>query len=456
VRVAKLELKEIGPFEDAVFEIPEPKGPGELVLFEGPNGSGKTTIARILAAVVVDRFDFFSHIDDGERAPSADLRRRFRSRAGALLVGVEEAAHTSLMKITPEGVVREPEETFERLGGAIVDVVSPRLRAWAAFGYQGHQSTPVVTTRGPTEISSPPLRGALSFGNVHPASDDFGQLLVNLDQEVAKSFREAHRDGVPSERRQEMEQLAASRQKMLDEIARALSKALTRTVTFEVPVGQHAPVVSLDGEPIPLDLLGEGMRSTFAWLSDLLVRLHRVTWEDATRSPLEQDFWLILDEIDESLHPTMQVRILPAIRELFPNARIYATTHSPFVVASVGEGVVFPIRPDKDHRVRGKVEPVALEPGQSLEWVVTEVFQAQAGFVDPGTRDALDAHKRDVRKLQRKGDLDWEAFLARRDGLMKLNDEVRTVVAMQEVPVREEVDRRLLARGEAREQGNGV
>jgi hypothetical protein len=198
------------------------------------------------------------------------------------------------------------------------------------------------------------------------------------------------------------------------------------------------------------------MRSTFAWLSDLLVRLHRVTWEDVHRSPLEQDFWLILDEIDESLHPTMQMRILPALRRLFPNAHIYATTHSPFVVASAGEGVVFPIRPDKDHKVRNKVKHLLLEPGQSLEWVVTEIFQAHAGFVDPGTRDALDAHKRDVRRLQRKNDIDWEAFLARRDGLMKLNDEVRTVVAMQEVPVREEVDRRLLARGEAREQGNGV
>ena len=71
---------------------------------------------------------------------------------------------------------------------------------------------------------------------------------------------------------------------------------------------------------------------------------------------------------------------------------------------------------------------------------------------DPGTRDALDAHKRDVRRLQRKNDIDWDAFFLRRAGLMKLNDEVRTVVAMQEVPVREEVDRGLLAR----EPGNGV
>src|SRR5262249_47335347 len=160
-----------------------------------------------------------------------------------------------------------------------------------------------------------------------------------------------------AERRQELERLAASRQHMLDEIARALSEVLDRKVTFEIPVGQHAPNVFIDGERIPLELLGEGMRSTFAWLSDLLVRLHRITWEDAARPPLEQDFWLILDEIDESLHPTLQMRLLPALRRLFPRARIYITTHSPFVVASAGEGYVFSIRPDAHHHVSGTIAP---------------------------------------------------------------------------------------------------
>lgn len=72
-----------------------------------------------------------------------------------------------------------------------------------------------------------------------------------------------------------------------------------------------------------------------------LVRLERITWADTARSPLDQDFWLILDEIDQGLHPQLQMRLFPALRELFPRARIYATTHSPFVVALLGDGVVF-------------------------------------------------------------------------------------------------------------------
>ena len=49
MRVARLELTGVGPFEGALFEIPEPSaGTGELVLFEGPNGSGKTTIMEAI------------------------------------------------------------------------------------------------------------------------------------------------------------------------------------------------------------------------------------------------------------------------------------------------------------------------------------------------------------------------------------------------------------------------
>jgi hypothetical protein len=190
------------------------------------------------------------------------------------------------------------------------------------------------------------------------------------------------------------------------------------------------------------------MRSTLAWLTDLLVRLHRVPWERQDISPLEQDFWLILDEIDESLHPTMQMRILPALRRLFPNARMYVTTHSPFVVASAGEGYVFTIHPDARHRVSGKIEARKLTPGQSLEWVVEEIFGAETGFIDPWTRDTLREHRADIARLRRKeafNDEDWRKFLDRRARLMELNEQVQTVVAMQEVPVQRAIEARIAA-----------
>ena len=76
MRLARLELTNIGPFEDAVFEIPEPKGPGELVLFEGPNGSGKTTLVETIAVLLsgwwersdISLDDAAAHMDRMDRA----------------------------------------------------------------------------------------------------------------------------------------------------------------------------------------------------------------------------------------------------------------------------------------------------------------------------------------------------------------------------------------------------
>ena len=500
MRLSRLELTRIGPFEEASFDIPEPSpstgsgARGELVLFEGPNGSGKTSIVEAIAVLLLGHNDLsgvsldeaVSHMNDlpwlATMPPVGHLLRRRRDPSYAVTARITHEADSMTVMLGEPGTVghlhaprRSGPAKASRLTDRYVRPVNPAhatIRwsddsyensvlatlnrfgawpdhdepvAWAAFAYRAHHASPELATPGPLDIEKAPLAGALSFGAHHAESSFLGQLLANLENERTKAMAYARDPALVEQRRLELESVAQSRQTAIRRFERVFSDVLGRRTTIEFSIDRQAPVVAFDGEQVPIDLLGEGLRSTMAWLSDLLVRLERIRWADTTRSPIDQDFWLILDEIDESLHPTMQVRILPALRALFPNARIYATTHSPFVVASVGQGTIFAIRPDADHRVRGEVRPLALEPDQSLEWVVTEVFDAQAGFVDRGTLEKLQAHKRDVRALERAGTIEWGAFSARRAELMALNDEVRAVVAMQEVPVRIEVDRRLRA-----------
>ena len=49
---------------------------------------------------------------------------------------------------------------------------------------------------------------------------------------------------------------------------------------------------------------------------------------------------LLIDEIENHLHPTWQRRVIPALLEHFPGLQIFATTHSPFVVAGLKAGQV--------------------------------------------------------------------------------------------------------------------
>ena len=44
---------------------------------------------------------------------------------------------------------------------------------------------------------------------------------------------------------------------------------------------------------------------------------------------------VIIDEIDEHLHPELQVRILKALHETFPKIQFIVSTHAPLVMSSV-------------------------------------------------------------------------------------------------------------------------
>jgi hypothetical protein len=450
MRITQLQLKNVGPFDDATFEFPEPApgSRGELVFFEGPNGCGKTTLIEAIAWLLALRMPNFQ---------SPSLERRFRELQSfedeiiaelQIHVGGTQGSARAHRQRSAHNDERSPslDKIIGRLELAAGNRNPPPL-SWAVYSARPHQHAPLLQTEGPRELVGPPLHGCLSFGDrrIREAGMDpvltFGQLLTNLEWERVRSSTYAQER--PAEAAK-LEATATASGRAIRNISRALSTAIDREVRILFPSERSQPAITFDEEPIPIENLGEGMRSTFSWMAELLWRLQLTPWQDQTRSPLEQDFWLLLDEIDESLHPTAQARLYPMLRQLFPNARIYATTHSPFVVASVSEGTVFQIRPDRKTRhVSGRVESRPLTPGQSLEYVVSEIFEAHAGFVDAGTRRDLADHKEDVRKLRLHREIDWEAFLARRKRLYALNEEVRTVVAMHEVPVRDKVTAKL-------------
>ncbi|MEP7121627.1 MAG: AAA family ATPase [Byssovorax sp.] len=469
MRISRLELDGIGPFEQAVFEIPAPPAgtTGELVLFEGPNGCGKTTILEGIAVLIGALGQQF-HAEAtwvtlspeqirarlitqlGQSGPSGviptappvtSLLRRIRSEPPRLLLDFAEGGRALLLLDQQRVKWEGTHDLAVRIMGLTIAANTNEATDWAAFAFRGAQPTANLATEGPKRIERSTLLGALSFTELFPASAELGQILINIYFDYLQSWSAAERaKGTPEELA--LRGQSDAQQASLKRFERALTEVLGRKVTIEFLPRQRPPVIRLDGEEIPLDLLGEGFRRTVAWLSDLVARLELTPWKDTSRSPFDQDFWLLLDEVDQSLHPALQRRILPALRRLFPNARIYATTHSPFVVASVGEGYVFPIRPEKKtHLINGETKPEKLAPGQSLSWIVDEIFDTPSMFLDEGTLTGLSAHERDVKALRTKKQIDWEPFLANRRWLMGLNDEVATIVGMREVPIQELIRR---------------
>ena len=86
---------------------------------------------------------------------------------------------------------------------------------------------------------------------------------------------------------------------------------------------------------------------------------------------------LIVDEIDAHLHPSWQRRIIPALTKNFPNLQIFCSTHSPLMLAGLGEGQVQLLNRDADGRVT-----VSRNRWDMAGWSAEEILRSVLGVRD--------------------------------------------------------------------------
>ncbi len=140
---------------------------------------------------------------------------------------------------------------------------------------------------------------------------------------------------------------------------------------------------------------GDGYKSTIGWVMDF------IAWKmlaDKSVKLSEMSGIVLLDEIEQHLHPKWQRHIVAKLREQFPLVQFVATTHSPLCVsgaADLDEKTYRLIRFVKNED--GKIEPVTLSPmeGMKADQVLTSEAFELSSTRNPETE----------KKLKRYGDL---------------------------------------------------
>lgn len=110
-----------------------------------------------------------------------------------------------------------------------------------------------------------------------------------------------------------------------------------------------------------LETLGDGYKSTIIWVLDFIGR--RLMYGKAALNPKTMNGIILLDEIEQHLHPKWQIKIMKLIREAFPKIQFIATTHSPLVVSGC-----------KDCKIR-KVSSNYDEIGNAYGWLAEDVYR---------------------------------------------------------------------------------
>ncbi|MGL4385911.1 MAG: AAA family ATPase [Snodgrassella alvi] len=99
---------------------------------------------------------------------------------------------------------------------------------------------------------------------------------------------------------------------------------------------QRFLIHQLDKEPYGFQQLSSGFSSILAVYAELLTKIRL---RDLT--PDELKGIVLIDEIDAHLHPSLQRKIFSFLTHAFPNIQFIIATHSPFVVSSVDNAVIF-------------------------------------------------------------------------------------------------------------------
>lgn len=68
----------------------------------------------------------------------------------------------------------------------------------------------------------------------------------------------------------------------------------------------------------------------------------------------DEDYVVVIDEIENHLHPSMQRSVLQDLSNAFPNARFIVSTHSPFVISSVEDSFVYAFIFNDENRVESE------------------------------------------------------------------------------------------------------
>jgi len=92
-----------------------------------------------------------------------------------------------------------------------------------------------------------------------------------------------------------------------------------------------------DHEPFALHEMSDGYTAFLNIIMELLIRL------ESTNAVVDYDkpAIVMIDEIEAHLHVELQRKILPFLTQMFRNIQFIVTTHSPFIITSLKNAIVY-------------------------------------------------------------------------------------------------------------------
>ena len=91
-------------------------------------------------------------------------------------------------------------------------------------------------------------------------------------------------------------------------------------------------------ETFDFNTMSRGYAAVLDIINDLIIRMEA---KSGLRAEFDMEGIVLVDEIETHLHLELQKKILPILTTLFPNIQFIITTHSPFILSSLDNAVIY-------------------------------------------------------------------------------------------------------------------
>lgn len=210
---------------------------------------------------------------------------------------------------------------------------------------------------------------------ISTVQSDYGVMSNDIKQWfISRHLWSAHEHGLNDIQRENLE------------LAKSCFSILDSDIKFNtVDPTSHDIMLSTPEGEIYFEYLSSGYKAVLHLLLGFIKEMEYRNQSDS-KIVKNYDGVILIDEVDLHLHPQWQSKIMNSIREIFPNAQIIVTTHSPHIIQSARANEVIALTkksngdtvikelPNTQYGFQGWTVEEILEDVMELETVQSELY----------------------------------------------------------------------------------
>jgi len=270
-------------------------------------------------------------IDKVRHLANIDIELSDKERKHLILTGKNGSGKTSLLQAMQDSVLAKQEDPLQTTKSGSVHIsYSKDLKDFTGYWpLQNETFAYIPAERSRFELPKVIEPIAIDRKNhiQRNASKEFLKYILSLDYQLYSAKIENNRT------------LEDNLDKWFDSFLATLRSIYgCQELTLLRDAKNFAFKIEMPGrEPFALHEMSDGYAAFLEIFMELIMRFER----DNALVDYNQSAIVMIDEVEAHLHVELQKQILPFLTKMFPNVQFVVSTHSPFVMTSLSNAVVY-------------------------------------------------------------------------------------------------------------------